>query len=167
MTCVIGLRVAGEAWIASDGLVSDSQTRSVIASSKHERMGASLVGWSGTLGHAQFAMRVARGTSSAANRVEGLADALRSTVRREGIEEFGAELLIVRADGIFEVDSSFGVTHHADHFAAIGSGAAYALGVLAATASASMDPFERLKLALEVAAKYDNATGGTFNLERL
>lgn len=88
------------------------------------------------------------------------------TPQREGDESFessGFESLIVNSHGIFKTYELRSVQEFI-HFAAIGSGAGYALGALHALYSRLDSAHEIAKAALEAATEFDDSSGlpGTF-----
>ncbi|MEZ0074205.1 hypothetical protein [Planotetraspora sp. GP83] len=82
--------------------------------------------------------------------------------RKESEQESGGTFLVGVSGRLFEIEDDYQVGESADGFAAVGGGAALALGALHATADLGMEPSERLQRALAAAERFNNGVRGPF-----
>lgn len=86
---------------------------------------------------------------------------------KEGISEFtNSMILFVYKSKLYSMDSAYGIIDHKD-FTAIGSGREYALGSLETTSKLDLTPYDRVKMALDAACKFDIYCGGKYNIIRI
>lgn len=172
MTCVAGIARASQVWIGADSAAS---TDDLIATRtpKVFRLGELLVGFAGGYRAAQvlrFGIELPEHDPRLSS-VEWLStifvDALRSAHRRSGVmrSEAGLDLnttafLIGYRGGLYDLDGEYAVTEVSD-YAAIGDGAAVALGSLATTPRI-LKPVRRLELALAASEKHCPSVRGPF-----
>ena len=83
-------------------------------------------------------------------------------VRRDNEREEGGTFLVGVRGRLYSVEEDFQVGQTADGFAAVGSGAAVALGALYATALTPLSPKRRVKVALRAAERFNAGVRGPF-----
>lgn len=74
-----------------------------------------------------------------------------------------ADLIVGIGGRLFEIQAHVQAVEHYENYVALGSGLKFALGSLYTTEGLDVEPKERLKLALESAAKYAMSVGKPFN----
>lgn len=84
----------------------------------------------------------------------------------ESGRDHGGNFLVGVAGRVFAVADDFQVGESHDPWAAVGCGAAYALGSLHATREADMPPMERIGRALEAAEHHSAGVRSPFNIVR-
>lgn len=77
-----------------------------------------------------------------------------------------SQMLVVYRGWIYKVDGNYGLVSQRDQMYAIGGGAEYALGALAALRRVS-DPIVRIRRALEISAEFNIGVGGPFQVEKV
>lgn len=170
MTCIIALEVDGGVWIGSDAWLGDGATVDRVSAPKVHRAGPWVVGYAGIAGHAQAVLdHLEVGVRS-----KRAHDAWIRAVFRRAAKAALASLpsdddglqavFLVLVDGrVWSVDGSCAVTRSAHGYAAIGAGAAVALGALHATAG--KEPRKRILAALHAAAAHADGVAPPFHVE--
>lgn len=167
MTAIAGLVHDGTVWLGGDSAATDEMGAStVIGTAKVIRRGAFVIGASGGIRAMQIIAsdfkppRFQQDESPREYLVRRFVPAVRAFLEKAGCDEIkeGETHLIVGTRGVIAViQQGWGVVSPADGYAAIGSGAAVALGALHALRHDSRGPRERIATALAAAAHH-NAT---------
>lgn len=176
MTCIIGLKDENKIYLGSDSCISGA-IETIIGIPKILRRGEFLLGGAGSL----RGLQLFQYSMSLPNIYEGediyhylintLTHNMRQTFKTHGFlyekdkHEMAKNLFLVVFRGeIYQFDGSFAVTHSRENYTAIGCGTHFALGSLHATAHTNFDPETRIKLALDVASKYDGFVSPPYDI---
>lgn len=178
---------SGETWIGCDSRVSADD--GILFPGDHAkimRIGRWVIGHAGDQVAFSVLKRLQRDTGNAGAafadpgfQAEDAAELLRNHLMMAGFIrrpndhmcDLGQHFLLARPEGLWEIDSAFGVRHIADGFAAIGSGCDFASGAVAALRHAdviqtfSID--DLLRIAMEAACEFDSACGGEIVVEQI
>lgn len=157
MTCIVAIASGGRVWMGADSLITQGD---VVTSSKAPKVyeaGGALIGFAGALSHAQAFRRWASGRKLSAKglRDGSLVDSARKFIRARFRDEYEAEHIVAIGGELFVFDCTLGMDEPAEQFAAIGSGAQFALGALFASSSAR--PALRIPTALEAAERFSGS----------
>jgi ATP-dependent protease HslVU (ClpYQ) peptidase subunit len=168
VTAVVALRHAGGVTIGSDSLVSGDGFEWVEDEPKFARVGDAVVGFCGNPRECHLVEAVPR--LRAPRRDERpilyvahvIAEAIRQTHRAYDAENKEFSALIVWRGEVYELIDGYGVTRPALEVAAVGSGAAVALGALRSSLRLSPDlaPRAHVENALAVASELCAGVGG-------
>ena len=168
MTCIVGIKEDGKLWIGGDSAAINLTTSEIytIASRKVFRAGSYLVGYTisfragQVLEHEVEWPEPPEGAEIGSFLVRELVPRLREALREagalkttEGVDQ-GAHFMIGIGGEFYSVALDFSVTPLAESFMAIGAGRHNAYGALHALAGLGMPPQERMRRALEAAARY-------------
>jgi ATP-dependent protease HslVU (ClpYQ) peptidase subunit len=176
MTCIAAVAQGGRVWMGGDTAGVAGWDVSTRRDEKVFRIGEAVVGFTTSFRMGQL-LRY-RLTLPPAPAGEELArymatefiDAVRDCFREGGWakknaeQEEGGTFLIGLRGRLFQVDSDYQVAEPADLYEAVGSGFAYAKGSLCT--SAGRRPAERVRLALEAAAKHCIGVRAPFTILR-
>jgi ATP-dependent protease HslVU (ClpYQ) peptidase subunit len=169
VTCVIGMVREGKVWLAGDSAASDGTAQiTSIMERKVFLWGAMAVGFAGAFRGAQV-LRYALKPMNAAPEapmgwlVRTFIPRLKTAFERHEVvgEDLIPDLLVGIGGRLFEVSSDLEVIESRDGVAAIGSGAPYALGALAAIGRSNR-PDTALACALSIAERYCPGVKGPF-----
>jgi hypothetical protein len=96
--------------------------------------------------------------------IDAIRDCLKAGgwARRDNDREEGGTFLVGVRGRLYSVEEDFQVGQAADGYAAVGSGAAVALGALYASALMPMSPRRRVKVALRAAERFNAGVRGPF-----
>lgn len=174
MTCIVALEIPDSGvCVGSDAWLGDGSTVDRVSTPKMCKVGPWLIGYAGIAGHAQAVLD----HLDVPARNKRAHDAwIRSVFRRAAkaaLESLPSDdsdglqaVFLVMVDGlIWHVDGSCAVTRSAHGYAAIGTGAAVALGALHATAG--KEPRKRILAALHAAAAHSDGVAPPFHVEVL
>ena len=167
MTVVAGLIEGGRAYLGADSAAVGGWDLDVRTDSKVFRLpGPMLLGFTTSFRMGQI-LRYhvtpparGEGVDEATYLTRDFIEVVRTVLKEKGFARVndnvhtGGEFLIAYGGGLFLVDSDYQVGTMAAPFAAVGCGAAYAKGALAATEASSMPPRRRLLLALRTAERF-------------
>lgn len=173
MTCIVGLRDAGQIWIGGDSASVADHTISVWADGKVFRRGSYLIGFStsfrmGQLLEHRLAVPEPPVDDLTAFMVTEFAECVRDCLRAGGFAradagaETGGHFLVGVRDRLFHVGGDYQVAEYESGFAAIGSGEDFALGSLHSTRG--RPPLERVLAALEAAERFAWAVRRPFHV---
>jgi ATP-dependent protease HslVU (ClpYQ) peptidase subunit len=179
MTCIIGLSVDGEAFIAADSCGTVDDNLCLVGDSKIFNVGEYLIGIAGTRRPAEvIRYRLSApaiptdATPADLDRIlaTDFADALRAALRDAGAlskdadkgDIFDASGIVVVRGRVYFLAGNFSVTPVRDGIWSTGSGSAYALGSLRSTTGKASR--ERIETALEVAVYYSDGVRPPFHI---
>ncbi len=179
MTCVIGLIDKGVVYLAADSAIGTAWEIHRFAQPKVFRLGEMLIGVSGyprvtqIIRYAAEIAPQAEGQDDMTYMVNVFCEAVRKALKDRGaveieneVERIHDSIMLVGYRGhLYEIDMNFQVVEYQEPYAAIGSGEAYALGVLYALKH--LDPKDRIMAALYTAAHFTPTVCGPFVVERL
>ncbi len=177
MTCVVGLVDKKTVYIGADSASVSGWTSRVTRLPKVFRRGPFLIGYTTSFRMGQLlehALDVpAQGTEPNDRRfmVTVFAETVRALLKERGVAkieantESGGQFLVGYRGHLYSVQSDFQVNEMSDGFDAVGSGAEYALGALAALKQARPTP--RLKRALEISAHFNMGVSPPFFIKSL
>lgn len=172
MTCVVGLVDKKTVYIGADSASVSGWTSRITSLPKVFRRGPFLIGYTTSFRMGQLlehALEVpAQGAETNDRRylVTVFAETVRSLLKERGVAkieantESGGQFLVGYRGHLYSVQSDFQVNEMADGFDAVGSGAEYALGALAALRT--MKPMPRLKRALAISAHFNMGVSAPF-----
>jgi ATP-dependent protease HslVU (ClpYQ) peptidase subunit len=184
MTCIVGLveksRRRGSpatVYIGADSASVSGWTSRVTRLPKVFRRGPFLIGYTTSFRMGQLlehALKVpAKGDEGDDMRymVTVFVEQVRQLLKERGVAkiesnaETGGQFLVGYSGRLYSVQSDFQVNEMADGFDAVGSGAEYALGAIAALQGTA--PIPRLKRALEVSAHFNMGVSPPFVVKSL
>lgn len=182
MTCIVGMRQAGQVWLGGDSLSGDPATYHVKLerSPKVFRLGELLIGhtssWRmGQLLHYRLWLppQTAK-QSDDAWLATTFIDAVRKVLtdggfaKKENNVEQGGTFLLAFRGKLYEVDSDYQVGEPGEDYAAIGAGRSYAVGALQAmhVLQWPRDPRARIRTALQAAAYHSAYVRAPFRILR-
>lgn len=157
MTCIVAIVERGRVHMGADSCVSDESCMVSTARPKLVAYGRCLMGWAGTVAHGQIVEAWFRRHPVDARALRGLAliDSLRAHVKKRlSNDTFDASCLVGVDGTIFEIDPAFGLTEHADGYAAIGNGAPPARGALFASHGSGAPAKQRIQIALAASERF-------------
>jgi ATP-dependent protease HslVU (ClpYQ) peptidase subunit len=165
MTAIAGLVHGGKVYIGGDSAGSDGSLRAVRADTKVFTTGPYVFGFTTSFRMGQLLRWSLRPTAPEGGLERFLATTFVDEVRQclktggwvgiQNSREEGGTFLLGVQGRLFTVYDDFQVGEAADGYDAVGSGDALALGALYATASMSLEPTERITLALSAAATHN------------
>jgi ATP-dependent protease HslVU (ClpYQ) peptidase subunit len=174
VTCIVGLREGGSAWIGGDSAGVSGWDVTVRTDSKVFVNGPYAVGftWSYRMGQLlQYKAKLPEPPKQAKDLhgfmvrefVEAVRDCLKAggMATRDKEAEQGGTFMVGVHGRVFVVESDYQVIERAEPFAAVGSGAAYALGSLATSRGKAS---ARLEQALTTAERFCGAVRGPFKI---
>lgn len=174
MTCIVGLALDGDVWIGADSAATSGwQVRSTRVP-KVFTHGPFIIGYTvsfrmGQLLQFYLDVQPQDGESSDLEYiVKRFVMAVRGCLKEGGYttiennKEEGGGFLIGYRGHVYRVGNEFQVTEASDGFDACGCGGNYALGAMAALGS--VEPDERVRMALEIAAHFSGAVRGPFTV---
>lgn len=176
MTAIVGLVSDGCIYIGGDSAGVDSGlSLAVRADTKVFRNGKYLFGFTTSfrmgqlIRHALTPPKPPRSPAQldrfmSTTFIDAIRECLRAGgwVRRDNEREEGGTFLVGVRGRLYSVEEDFQVGQSADGYAAVGSGAAVALGALYATAETAMPPKRRVKIALRAAERFNAGVRGPF-----
>jgi ATP-dependent protease HslVU (ClpYQ) peptidase subunit len=177
VTCIVGLVDAGKVYIGGDSASTSGWDLTLRADPKVFRNGNVIMGFTTSYRMGQllrYAFKpplhdpdldvLAYLTTAFVNGVRDCLKAGGYALKEKEQESAGSFVLGYRG-GLYAVDSDYQVVQPADAYAAVGCGAAYALGALSATPG--QDPEARIRLALAAAEHHSAGVRGPFVVEVL
>ncbi len=177
MTCIVGLGHEGKVCMGADCAGgSDWETRSVTTPKVFMR-GPFLIGYTTSFRMGQVlqckleAREQLEGETDYEFMVAGFGEAVRNTLKSIGFsrvennQESGGQFLVGYRGELYEMESDFAILQFVDRFSAVGVGAPYALGAMAALDG--LAPRERVMRSLEIAALFCNGVSGPFVLKEV
>lgn len=177
MTCVVGLVHKGTVYIGVDSAAVQGWTRRTSRVAKVFRRGPFLIGYTTSFRMGQLLQHhldvppQEAGTDDVAYLVTHFIEKARALFKDKGFTkvesntEKGGQFLVGYRGRLYTVESDFQVGEHEDGYDAIGSGAEFALGAMAALPR--LAPRPRLARALEIAAHFNMGVSGPFAIETL
>lgn len=178
MTCIVGLVEHGTVYMAGDSGQFHGWDVTTLPGGKVYEKGGCLFG---SAGYARFRQLVQhhlripfKGTLSLEEwAVTKLVPEMRSLLKEHGhatvqnATESHESVLLIGAEGrLLKVGGDYTVTE-ATPYGAVGCGQDFALGVLHATATLGLAPFDRLRMALEAAGHFSAGVREPFTFLRL
>lgn len=177
MTCIVGLVEKNTVYIGADSASVAGWTSRVTRLPKVFRRGPFLIGYTTSFRMGQLLQHALEVPPQGAERddmrylVTTFAECVRLLLKERGVAkiesnaESGGQFLVGYRGHLYSVQSDFQVNEMADRFDAVGSGAEYALGAIAA--SKGVPAIRRLKRALEVSAHFNMGVSGPFFVKSL
>lgn len=174
MTCIVGLVDDGVVYIGGDSAAVSGMDITVRVDRKVFKNGPFVMGFTSSFRMGQLLAYkltppvMAPGADAMGFMVSDFVESVRTCLRDGGFttvnnsEESGGTFLVGYAGRLFTIDSDFQVGESVSGYAAVGCGAAYALGALQHIKSKS--PAERVTKALETAASLSAGVCGPFNI---
>lgn len=172
MTCIAAIVKDGAVYMAGDAACGRGYLRSLIKTPKVLQIGQFVMGFSGSARNAQilsnlFSPPRLPDSSSAESgdplyryMVGEFVNQLRATLKGAGCTTLkdaseglvgGSSFLVGVRGRLFTIDSEFSVHEWTTDYSSVGCGEDFAMGALFATSSTTLEPKERLRLALEAA----------------
>lgn len=177
MTCVVGLVDKGTVYIGVDSAAVQGWTRRQSRVAKVFRRGPFLIGYTTSfrmgqlLQHHLDVSAQEPGQDDVAYLVTHFIEKARALFKDKGFTkveantEKGGQFLVGYRGRLYTVESDFQVGEHEEGYDAIGSGADFALGAMAALDR--QKPRARIGRALEIAAHFNMGVCGPFTVEAL
>lgn len=177
MTCVVGLVNKGTVYIGVDSAAVQGWTRRTSRVAKVFRRGPFLIGYTTSFRMGQLLQHhldvppQEAGQDDVAYLVTNFIEKARALFKDKGFTkveantEKGGQFLVGYRGRLYTVESDFQVGEHEDGYDAIGSGADFALGAMAALPRLS--PRARVTRALEIAAHFNMGVSGPFAIATL
>lgn len=175
MTCIVGLVDGDRVWMGGDSAGVSGLDITVRADPKVFRNGPFLIGFTSSFRMGQllnFRLRVPEqepGTDVFGYMVMTFVEAVRDCLKEGGYAqrtndaESGGSFLVGYRGRLFSIQSDYQVCEAIRGFHAIGCGADYALGALAASTHAGSE--QRIRLALEVAETFSGGVRAPFRID--
>lgn len=190
MTCIVGMVDRGTVYIGGDSASVAGWTSRVTRLPKVFRRGPFLIGYTTSFRMGQLLQHMlqvplqkerdgaaaALGHANMRFMVTTFAESVRQLLKERGVAkieanaESGGQFLVGYRGHLYSVQQDFQVNEMADGFDAVGSGAEYALGAMAAmrgVSRASLPPAARLRRALGVSAHFNMAVSPPFYVRSL
>lgn len=179
MTCIVGIVQKGKVYMGADSAGTDAYyNQQIRRDPKIFRNGDLLIGYCGSFRMGQLLGLGLNAPTPKANQkpenymVSELIPVIRTLLKENGyakvennVEE-GGQFLVGYDGRLFNIESDFQVGESDDSFDACGAGAPVALGALYATRK-NPKPRDRMKLALEAAARFNASVRPPFKYEVL
>lgn len=177
MTCVVGLVDKGTVYIGVDSAAVQGWTRRRSLVTKVFQRGPFLIGYTTSFRMGQLLQHhldvppQEPGTDDVAYLVTHFIEKARALFKEKGFTkveantEKGGQFLVGYQGRLYSVESDFQVGESEEGYDAIGSGADFALGAMAALPRAK--PRERITKALEIAAHFNMGVCGPFSIASL
>jgi len=178
MTCIVGLVQKGTVYIGADSASVSGWTSRITRLPKVFRRGPFLIGYTTSFRMGQLlehSLKVPAQTETELDdmrfMVTVFAEQVRALLKERGVAkveanaETGGQFLVGYRKRLYSVQSDFQVNEMADGFDAVGSGAEYALGALAALKT--LKPAARCKRALEISAHFNMGVSAPFFVKTL
>ena len=174
MTAIVALEAAdGVVWLGSDSWIGDGDTADRVSGPKVARIAGWVVGYAGTAGTAQAVLDAIEPTPQRGRAIDRW---IRDTMRRAGkralddlpgdVEQLDVAFLVIAGGQVWSVDDRICVSRSAHGYAAIGAGAAVALGALHATRR-QRDPRRRVTAALHAAVAHAHGVAAPLHVEAI
>lgn len=184
MTCIVGITNKTRVWLGADSAASDdSGSIETRKDPKIFKKGDFLIGYAGSFRIGQLLRYKFTPPKKGRGRVDiyqymvsEWMDALRKVVKDAGaikvednLEEMtGCSIMVAYKGRLFIIDEDFQVGEVTHPYAAIGSGAATALGSLYSTNKIiTLKPEERIQLALEASSTFCTTVRAPFNVDSI
>lgn len=175
MTCVLGVETPNGVWLGSDSyLGSDEDWRDGLDGPKWFDWGGARFAYSGALRPAQLIARASaprrpRGDEDDGAYLARLIETARRVHKAHDVVRRDMDLswLLAYRGRLYMVMDDYALVRSAHGYAACGAGEKYALGALAATAKAGLDPATRVRRALAAAARHSNSVAEPFYVEQV
>jgi ATP-dependent protease HslVU (ClpYQ) peptidase subunit len=169
MTCVVGLVHNGVTYIGADSLASNNYSKTkrkdrkvfklkdtpnaIIGFTTSYRMGQLLMYATGLINPKNESINHEYVVKNFIPSVITLFEDGGFSKDHSGEKEGGTFLLGYK-DKLFKIESDYQVSESIDNYMACGSGEAFALGSLMTTENMNLNPYERIRLALQAATKF-------------
>lgn len=177
MTCIAGLIHEGKVYMGGDSAGISGWDLTIRADRKVFRNGPFVAGFTSSFRMGQLLKyslvppEHPEGMDAHQYMATKFVDAVRTCLKDGGYaksnsgEESAGAFLVGYRGHLYEISSDYQVGEAEDLYAAVGCGAATALGALCATRS--MEPMDRIKLALCAAERHSAGVRGPFHIEVL
>jgi ATP-dependent protease HslVU (ClpYQ) peptidase subunit len=177
MTCIVGLVHKGTVYIGGDSASVSGWTSRVTRLPKVFKRGPFLIGYTTSFRMGQLLEHTLavppQGDESDDMRfmVTSFVESVRALLKERGVAkieantESGGQFLVGFRGRLYSVQSDFQVNEMADGFDAVGSGAEYALGAMAAMPKVA--PVTRIKRALAISAHFNMGVSPPFTVKSL
>ena len=176
MTCIVCVRHRGILYFGGDSISVSSYNKTINRDSKVFKRQRILFGTTGPLrlrNLLQYRLEIPEYLASESDPMtyltHGFLDAVKECFKDNGFEQeekgrhrFEGRFLLGFEDEFYEIGSEYDICRPAGSYCAIGVGEEYAYGSLHATEQMSMEPLQRLQMALEAAACYNTDVAGPF-----
>lgn len=180
MTCIVGFRTPAGVWIGGDAAGCSGYDLQISASPKVFGNGSYLVGYTSSFRMGQllqYSLALSPPPTDPADLFQHMATTFVNEVRdcfklggvaaKDKDVEAGGTFLVGVRGRLFCVYQDYQVFESLSQFLAVGSGAPYALGALAAlgaTDAPNLKPAELVRRALSVSAEYSMGVRGPFTV---
>lgn len=174
MTCVVGLEDKGVVWLGSDSYLGADDYRDILDRPKWFRKGPLVFAYAGDfraaqiLEHAILIRQPRKGEKQLSFLTNAVARAMQDGMNVHGVHrnngEIGAGFLLVYGGLLYIVQEDFSVVRSRRGYAALGAGANYALGAIAALKN-RLPPRECLTEALQHSAEWSPKVCKPFTIE--
>lgn len=167
MTCIVALEHDGYVWLGTDSAASNGHTLSIVDTPKIIKNGNLVFGYTSSFRFAdllRFKLKFPnqkRGQDDRDYIVGVVVEKIRNSLKAggfakvtEGCRESGGTALIAYRGKVYTLQDDFSIIRYVDGYSSCGSGGELALGSLATTAALDVKPEDRVRLALQVAAKH-------------
>lgn len=178
MTCIVGVVEKGTVYIGGDSASVAGWTSRVTRLPKVFRRGPFLIGYTTSFRMGQLLEHALNVPAQGAKERDDMrymvtvfAEHVRQLLKERGVAkieanaESGGQFLVGYRGRLYSVQSDFQVNEMADGFDAVGSGAEYALGAIAALKG--QPPVQRLKRALAISAHFNMGVSAPFFVKSL
>lgn len=179
MTCIVGFEVSDGVVMGGDSAAVDGYNIQKTRLRKVFSLGSFLIGYTTSFRMGQLLEfnlefeKLIEGKSGVEFMVTSFIPSVRKCLSEGGftkiensVEESGQFLVGFRGI-LYMIDSDFQVNSYEDGFAAIGSGAKYALGSLYSSSYSDLSPEERVEEALKAASHFSVGVTAPFYIEKL
>jgi ATP-dependent protease HslVU (ClpYQ) peptidase subunit len=175
MTCIIGLVEDGQVYIGADSASVDTANLICRATkiNKVFKRGPFIIGYTTSFRMGQIlenwleVPKQASGQSNYTYMVKEFVEAVRSTFKDKGFgsgaDHSGGKFLVGYNGGLYFISNDFQVNPAMDNFVAVGCGNQFALGAMAALAD--LEPRERIRKALKIAAHFSAGVCPPFRIK--
>ena len=177
MTCIVGLEHQDAVYIGADSAASAGWDIRETLMPKVFQRDAFLIGYTtsfrmGQLLWQHLEVRARHDDEDdVAYMICGFVEAVRECLKSHGyakvdnnVEE-GGRFLVGFGGQLFQVQADYSILRTADGFDAVGCGRSYALAAMKALSN--MEPVERVRGALEIAAYFSNGVAGPFTVLKM
>ena len=178
ITCIVGMVQDNKVYIGGDSATTNGNRRTIKESSKAIKRGEFVMGGAGyavvnqIMSHVTTLPPIYENQTPIDYMINTFLPLFRKTVKEIGQmiikdhkETTDSQFLIGYRGHLFKIGVDLNVLESIDGYDCIGSGGAYALGVLHATKDSSLSPEERITKGLEAASYFDSFVYPPFEIE--
>ena len=172
MTCIVAMERKGSVWLGSDSFLGHDDHRDAMDRPKWFSRGDMTFGYAGSFRGAQVVERFAQFRRRHRNEGEThymmyVAEAVRKTYVASDVKlKSRSDFVVIYAGKVYVLQDDFSILRSDYGYAAIGAGASFAYGALAALQE-RLEPAQAVRKALEVAARHCPQVGSPFHVIKL